>query len=90
MDNVTYSSESSVASILIVPHAVFSVIATLLVGLRIYSARVVTKSSWTFDEHVAIAALIANHIMLISEGVAVNYGLGTEMTKILTEFPSYT
>ncbi|KAK1849621.1 integral membrane protein [Colletotrichum chrysophilum] len=87
MDDVTYSSENSVASILIVPHAVFSVIATLLVGLRIYSARVVTKSPWTFDEHIAIAALIANHIMLISEGIAVNYGLGTEMTQILTEFP---
>lgn len=66
MDDVTYSSENSVASILIVPHAVFSVIATLLVGLRIYSARVVTKSPWMFDEHIAIAALVCSDLLCTS------------------------
>ncbi|KAF6842235.1 integral membrane protein [Colletotrichum musicola] len=69
MDDVTYSSDRNIASILIVPHAVFSVLATVLVGLRIYTARTVAKTPPTFDEHVAVVALIANHLMLICEGV---------------------
>ncbi|KAI3535170.1 hypothetical protein CSPX01_11540 [Colletotrichum filicis] len=69
MSDVTYSSAENIARVLIVPHAVFSVLATVLVGMRLYVTRVVAKSPWTFDEHVAIVALIANHIMLITEGI---------------------
>ncbi|KAF6809721.1 hypothetical protein CSOJ01_06776 [Colletotrichum sojae] len=87
MDDVTYSSERNIASILIVPHAVFSILATVLVGLRIYTVRTVAKTPPTFDERVAVVALIANHLMLICEGVAVNYGLGTATPTILTDFP---
>lgn len=58
MSDVTYSSAENIARVLIVPHAVFSVLATVLVGMRLYVTRVVAKSPWTFDEHVAIVALV--------------------------------
>ncbi|KAG3188836.1 hypothetical protein PC129_g25184 [Phytophthora cactorum] len=69
MDDVTYFSNESVSSILMVPHAVCSAIATIFVGLRLYTARHVTKTKWSMDEYVSIAALITNHIMIVCEGV---------------------
>ncbi|KAF4779143.1 hypothetical protein HER10_EVM0001358 [Colletotrichum scovillei] len=87
MSDVTYSSAENIARVLIVPHAVFSVLATVLVGMRLYVTRVVAKSPWTFDEHVAIVALIANHIMLITEGISVEYGLGTDVNQIVEFYP---
>ncbi|RKK17158.1 hypothetical protein BFJ66_g18013 [Fusarium oxysporum f. sp. cepae] len=69
MDDVTYFSNANVGSVLIIPHAIFSAIATLFVGLRLYTARYVTKNEWCTDEYVSIIALVANHIMLISEGI---------------------
>ncbi|KAK0377062.1 hypothetical protein CLIM01_05595 [Colletotrichum limetticola] len=87
MSDVTYSSAENIARVLIVPHAVFSVLATVLVGMRLYVTRVVAKSPWTFDEHVAIVALIANHIMLITEGISVEYGLGTDVNQIVELYP---
>ncbi|KPM46040.1 hypothetical protein AK830_g433 [Neonectria ditissima] len=87
MDDVTYFSNESVSSILMVPHAVFSAIATIFVGLRLYTARQVTRTKWSMDEYVSIAALITNHIMIVCEGVGVSNGLGSNMVKITTEFP---
>ncbi|KAF5003021.1 hypothetical protein FDECE_10422 [Fusarium decemcellulare] len=84
MEDVTYYSSSNVSGILIAPHIVFSVVATVLVGLRLYTSRVVTKTPWTVDETICVVALVANHIMLICEGAAVPYGLGTDMATIAT------
>lgn len=66
MNDVTYTSDRNIASILIVPHAVFSVLATVLVGLRIYTARTVAKTPATFDEHVAVVALVRLPSLLLS------------------------
>ncbi|KXH42562.1 hypothetical protein CNYM01_11650 [Colletotrichum nymphaeae SA-01] len=87
MSDVTYSSAENISRVLIVPHAVFSVLATVLVGMRLYVTRIVAKSPWTFDEYVAIVALIANHIMLITEGISVEYGLGTDVNQIVDLYP---
>ncbi|KAK7421725.1 hypothetical protein QQZ08_009813 [Neonectria magnoliae] len=87
MDDVTYFSNNSVSSVLMVPHAVFSAIATIFVGLRVYTARHVTKTKWSMDEYVSILALVTNHIMIVCEGVGVSDGLGSNMVKITTEFP---
>ncbi|RYC79260.1 hypothetical protein BFJ63_vAg17860 [Fusarium oxysporum f. sp. narcissi] len=87
MDDVTYFSNANVGSVLIIPHAIFSAIATLFVGLRLYTARYVTKNEWCTDEYGSIIALVANHIMLISEGISVSLGLGSNIVKIQTEFP---
>lgn len=58
MDNVTYYSEKNIICLLLVPHAIFSVIATVFVGLRIYTGRRVTKTPWQMDEYISIAALV--------------------------------
>ncbi|KAF6811744.1 integral membrane protein [Colletotrichum plurivorum] len=81
MDGVTYSSDRNIASVLIVPHAVFSIIATVLVGLRTYTARTVAKTPPTFDEHVAVVALC---ILAIE----IAYGIACPLSKlaVLTMF----
>ncbi|KAF4981218.1 hypothetical protein FZEAL_2948 [Fusarium zealandicum] len=84
MDNVTFYSSSNVSAILLAPHVVFSIIATVMVGMRLYTSRVVTKTPWNLDEQVCVAALVANHIMLICESAAVPFGLGTDMVTITT------
>ncbi|KAJ4180988.1 hypothetical protein NW759_017211 [Fusarium solani] len=88
MANVTYYSSTNVSEILIAPHAVFSVLATILVGFRVYTSRVLAKSAWTIDEYICIVALFANHLMLICEGVAVPFGLGTDIKTIMTTYPA--
>ncbi|KAK1455982.1 hypothetical protein CCUS01_10342 [Colletotrichum cuscutae] len=87
MSDVIYSFAENIARVLIVPYAVFSVLVTVLVGMRFYVTRVVAKSPWTFDEYVAIVVLIANHIMLITEGISVEYGLGTDVNQIVELYP---
>ncbi|KAM0230868.1 hypothetical protein ACHAPO_008924 [Fusarium lateritium] len=86
MDDVTYFSDDNVALVLIAPHAVFSVIATIFVVLRMYTARYITKKAWCFDEYVSLAALVANHLMLISECISVSHGLGSNMVKVTNEY----
>ncbi|KAF5599036.1 integral membrane protein [Fusarium pseudoanthophilum] len=83
---VNYRSDANLSNILIVPHATFSVVATILVGLRLYTARHITKTKWCISEYVSIAALVANHILLIAEGVAVHFGYGQDIAKVATEF----
>ncbi|KAH6885934.1 hypothetical protein B0T10DRAFT_608354 [Thelonectria olida] len=87
MDDVTYFSNKNIAAIVLVPHAIFSVIATVFVGLRIYTSRKVTRVPWQTDEYVSIAALIANHIMIVCEGIGESVGLGSNMIAIETNFP---
>lgn len=60
MEDVTYYNPHNIGGALVVPHAVFSGIATIFVGLRCYTARVVTRTPWTFDEYVCIAALVSS------------------------------
>ncbi|KAM0494490.1 hypothetical protein ACHAP8_008633 [Fusarium lateritium] len=86
MDDVTYFSDDNVALVLIAPHAVFSVIATIFVVLRMYTARYITKKAWCFDEYVSLTALVANHLMLISECISVSHGLGSNMVKVTNEY----
>ncbi|KAJ4213673.1 hypothetical protein NW757_014746 [Fusarium falciforme] len=64
MANVTYYSSTNVSEILIAPHVVFSVLATILVGFRVYTSRVVAKSAWTMDEYVCIVALVSSFLPL--------------------------
>ncbi|KAB5533422.1 hypothetical protein GE09DRAFT_1227440 [Coniochaeta sp. 2T2.1] len=86
MDNVTYYNPNDISGVLIIPHAVFSGIATIFVGLRWYTARVVARSPWTLDEYVCIVALlipkIANYTMLFAESYDAHYGLGRPITEV--------
>ncbi|KAL2024933.1 hypothetical protein VTK56DRAFT_3632 [Thermocarpiscus australiensis] len=82
MDNVTYYNPNDISGALIIPHAVFSGIATIFVGLRWYTARVVARLPWTFDEYVCIVALIANYTMLFAESYDAHYGLGRPITEV--------
>ncbi|KAI1342892.1 hypothetical protein F5Y15DRAFT_371304 [Xylariaceae sp. FL0016] len=90
MDDVTYYTEANIAGVLLGPHAAFSVLATVLLCARVYTGRYVTRADWALDEYVAIVALIANNIMLIAEGIASTYGLGSNMVAIATSFPHGT
>ncbi|KAM5342996.1 hypothetical protein ACJ41O_013962 [Fusarium nematophilum] len=82
MKDVTYYSNSNISGYLLAPHITFSLVATCLVGLRLYTSRVVAKTRWKLDEYVLIAALFANHVMLICEGVGVPYGFGSDMITV--------
>lgn len=59
-EDVTYYSDDNVAGILLIPHGIFSVIATCFVGLRLYVARSSSKSKarWDVDEIICLAALV--------------------------------
>lgn len=60
MDDVTYySPDYNVGYILLGPHIAFSVIASIFVGLRTYTARKVLKAPWAVDEYVSIVALVS-------------------------------
>ncbi|QPC74510.1 hypothetical protein HYE68_005262 [Fusarium pseudograminearum] len=86
MDNFSYFSNNNIAAVLIAPHAAFGFIATVFVVLRIYTARYITKHNWAFDEYISIVALIANHIMLISECISVSHGLGSNVTRVSNQY----
>ncbi|KAH7188019.1 uncharacterized protein B0J16DRAFT_396132 [Fusarium flagelliforme] len=86
MDSNTYYSDRNLASVLIAPHAALSLIATLFVCLRLYVSKYVTKTKWSTEEYTAISALVASHALLIGEGVAVHFGYGENITKVLEEY----
>uniref|UniRef100_A0A4E9EEJ9 Rhodopsin domain-containing protein n=1 Tax=Gibberella zeae TaxID=5518 RepID=A0A4E9EEJ9_GIBZA len=86
MDNSRYFSESNISSVLIIPHAVLSVIATVFIVLRVWTSRYITKTPSTVDEWVSIAVLLINHALLISEGVCVHYGYGQNIIKVMKEY----
>ncbi|KAF0643173.1 hypothetical protein FPSE5266_07836 [Fusarium pseudograminearum] len=86
MDNFSYFSNNNIAAVLIAPHAAFGFIATVFVVLRIYTARYITKHNWAFDEYISIVALIANHIMLISECISVSHGLGSNVIRVSNQY----
>ncbi len=65
MDNVTYYNPNDISGVLIIPHAVFSGIATIIVGLRWYTSHVVARLPWTSDEYVCIAALVSLFYILV-------------------------
>ena len=44
IEGVTYYNPKDISSVLVAPHAVFSGIATIVVGLRFYATRIVTWS----------------------------------------------
>ncbi|KAF4442532.1 integral membrane [Fusarium acutatum] len=85
--NANYRSDANLSNILIIPHAALSIVATILVGLRLYTARRITKTKWCIDEYISIAALVANHILLIAEGIAVHFGYGQDIAKVTAEYP---
>lgn len=60
-EDVTYYSEDNIAGILLIPHGIFSVFATFFVGLRLYTARALTKSRarWSVDEIICMVALVS-------------------------------
>ncbi|KAF6803269.1 hypothetical protein CMUS01_15135 [Colletotrichum musicola] len=87
MDSVVYFSDSNISSSLIVPHTVFSVIATITVGLRLYVGRGDNRAPLTVDEGFCVTALISNHVLLIAEGVAVSFGLGTDVKTVAETYP---
>ncbi|QPC78075.1 hypothetical protein HYE68_008827 [Fusarium pseudograminearum] len=86
MDSDTYHSDRNLASILIAPHAALSLLATIFVCLRLYVSKYVTKTRWSTTEYTAIATLVASHALLIDEGVAVHFGYGENITKVLEEY----
>ena len=67
MEGVTYYSKHSIAAVLIAPHAVFSIFATIFVGLFIYTRRFVTKVPVAADECVAVVALVKHSPMVIHD-----------------------
>ncbi|KAF6811243.1 hypothetical protein CSOJ01_05801 [Colletotrichum sojae] len=87
MDSVSYFSDSNISSSLIVPHTVFSVIATITVGLRLYVGRGDNRAPLTTEEGFCITALISNHVLLIAEGIAVSFGLGTDVKTVAETYP---
>lgn len=58
MDSVAYFSGSNISSSLIVPHTVFSVIATITVGLRLYVGRGDNRASLAVEEGFCVTALV--------------------------------
>ncbi|KAG4291663.1 hypothetical protein FPRO06_12916 [Fusarium proliferatum] len=86
MENNTYFSETSIANILIIPHAVLSFVVTVFVGLRIWTSRYIAKTRAPIEEWVSVAALIANHLFLISEGIAVHFGYGENIIVVTNEY----
>ncbi|RGP76824.1 hypothetical protein FLONG3_5067 [Fusarium longipes] len=86
MDDASYFSESDVSGVLIIPHTVLSIIATVFVALRIWTARHITKTKASVDEWVSIVALLMNHALLIFEGICVHYGYGQNIVKVMTEY----
>lgn len=60
-EDVTYYSEDNIAGILLIPHGIFSFLATLFVGLRLYTARASSKSRarWSVDEIICVVALVS-------------------------------
>ena len=60
-EDVTYYSDDNVAGILLIPHGIFSLIATVFVGLRLYTARCASgsKARWTVDEVICVVALVS-------------------------------
>ncbi|SPJ78789.1 related to L-fucose permease [Fusarium torulosum] len=86
MDNASYFSETSIGGVLIIPHAVLSFVATVFVVLRMWTSRYITNTASSVDEWVSIAALVANHLFLISEGVSVHFGYGENIIKVMNEY----
>ncbi|KAF4331966.1 integral membrane protein [Fusarium beomiforme] len=86
MENTSYFSESNIGNILIIPHAVLSLVATVFVGLRLWTSRYITKSRAPVEEWFSIAALVANHLFLISEGISVHFGYGENIIKVMNEY----
>ncbi|KAG8355333.1 hypothetical protein FVEN_g6711 [Fusarium venenatum] len=86
MDDASYFSESNISPIIIIPHVILSFIATVLVGLRIYTSRYITKTSTTLDEWITIVALLINHAIAIVEGICVHYGYGQNIVVVMRDY----
>ena len=70
-NEVSYYSDEDISGILLWPHSVFSVVATLFVGLRLYTTRFVSNSKpgWTVDEIVCVAALVTTPLLSRRKGL---------------------
>lgn len=61
MNDDTFFSNRNIAVVLLVPHSIFSIIATGFVGLRLYTTKVITnQSTWTVDVYLCILALVSS------------------------------
>ncbi|KAH7174985.1 uncharacterized protein B0J16DRAFT_388812 [Fusarium flagelliforme] len=88
MDHASFYSEGNIAAVMMVPHCILSFVATLFVGMRLYTSSYITRSKWTVDEYTSIAALTANHFVLIAEGVAIHFGYGDNIIKVGRDYPN--
>ncbi|KAG8674064.1 hypothetical protein FPOAC2_00038 [Fusarium poae] len=86
MDGASYFSENDISGILIIPHAILSFVATVFVGLRVWTSRYITKTPATLDQWVSVVALLINHGLLIAEGICVHYGYGQNIIKVTNDY----
>ncbi|KAJ4129014.1 hypothetical protein NW768_007543 [Fusarium equiseti] len=88
MDHASFYSEDNIAAVMMVPHCVLSFITTAFVCMRLYTSSFITRSKWTIDEYTSIAALTANHLILVAEGVAIHFGYGNNIIKVGRDYPN--